>query len=1367
MIPGFHHPAVHICSHHARIFSRVLAFLPPACAALALLLSLPQSARAQALTSVSNLAGPDGTQDFQGYEINAIAVNAQTNKIYIALQNIAVPSDSGLVAVVSGSTYQVTALHSDPSASQPYAIAIDPITNVIYIANMGSTGSVTVWDGNTDTVAGNMSNSDENAGPPNAIVVDSLTNTVYAADPSVNDVSYYTGTIRNANGTLGTVGHYAGTIPVGSKPMSLAVSPAAGLLYVANSGSTGTNNVSVISTTGMTANTVVATVSDSSVTSPVGVAVDPKQGLAYVAGTSTSSTPSAPVLGVTVLSGSAYSTTMTASSANVVSNPASIAVNPLTARVYVSELGNGAGAVSVFQSGFPFTTVNGFTSVNGITVDDSTDTAFGGTSSSGVVVMVGLPDAFYTSTLSTSAGLQVPAVNPVTHKAFIGAVNSGNQPALIVVDGSNYVESTPTDPASAPGPIAVSPVANQVYVLNGPGSSNVFALNGSGTPLNTSPISVGMNPVAIAVNPVTNYIVVADNGVAGSINTNSYDGYSVIYGYSLGGPPSGTPENVGAVLTTSNSGPVGVVANPVNNFFYGFDGGNNGFTIIPTTTTTGDDIPPNGCCTGMTYVGMAMDQQTDQVYTLLSGPSSFALLDVDGADMFGYNPFSYVTATTGAVAGALAINPNTNYIYVALGGDGESVPPTLQVFTGGDVNPPFMPAFVPSYSGVTSPNSSVTTTVAPSSVAVNPVSNMVYVAGIVNGYVSVFSGATSNSAPAFVTDIHNGNPTTIVVNPVTNKIYVSASTGQEITVIDGASNTVVSQTTGSEAISPLPMDVNTLTNQLYGVSSSTGTLPLITEAQSQTNALTTAISPLTNNQSATTAPAFNFTVTNGLTNLATSACSVYYQADTWQGQWLPTTLGTNGFSPTNALNLTPGVHTIYAFATEGDDANSSGISTGHQSSPLIGAVASYMFVVAPPIAFFAPASNTPSNSTTLAFPPTLYNQPSAPISATLTNEGGSPLTITEYSYTPDWQISLCSGVTLDPTSYLSAPCTISITFKPSSSAGPLTGTVTVYDNSYSGGTQTITLAGNSIPTAPAITNEPSNPSSSSTAQFFFGSGIGGVTGFQCQLDSGSYQPCNSGNVTYNNLNNASHTFNVEALDSVGDVSAPATYTWMVSASSSFAVTVNLLGNGTGAVSDGTTALDCTETAGNVFPPCSNNYSAPVTLTETPGTDGSTFAGWGGACSGTATTCLVSSTATVTANFIPAPQMATLTYTTGSGVQTQQGNFDCGISNPTPSNPCPNPNAHNIQLAVQGVNSGFSVSVTATEIPPTMADGICESNNDMANGGVITDFDCRFLQFFNYGTDPSTNGAIVPLCYPYAHGNCIHYAINASAVMAGA
>jgi hypothetical protein len=87
-------------------------------------------------------------------------------------------------------------------------------------------------------------------------------------------------------------------------------------------------------------------------------------------------------------------------------------------------------------------------------------------------------------------------------------------------------------------------------------------------------------------------------------------------------------------------------------------------------------------------------------------------------------------------------------------------------------------------------------------------------------------------------------------------------------------------------------------------------------------------------------------------------------------------------------------------------------------------------------------------------------------------------------------------------------------------------------------------------TAPdtTITAHPNNPSASANAGFSFtgddGSGTG-VASFQCRLDAGAFNACASP-LTLTGLSDGAHTFQVRAVDNVGNAdSTPATFTWAV------------------------------------------------------------------------------------------------------------------------------------------------------------------------------------------------------------------------------
>ena len=83
-------------------------------------------------------------------------------------------------------------------------------------------------------------------------------------------------------------------------------------------------------------------------------------------------------------------------------------------------------------------------------------------------------------------------------------------------------------------------------------------------------------------------------------------------------------------------------------------------------------------------------------------------------------------------------------------------------------------------------------------------------------------------------------------------------------------------------------------------------------------------------------------------------------------------------------------------------------------------------------------------------------------------------------------------------------------------------------------------------TAPdtTITGAPADPSGSSTADFSFESDDT-TAGFECELDGGGYAACVSP-VQYAALGAGSHTFNVRAIDPVGNFDlSPASHTWTI------------------------------------------------------------------------------------------------------------------------------------------------------------------------------------------------------------------------------
>ena len=716
------------------------------------------------------------------------------------------------------------------------------------------------------------------------------------------------------------------------------------------------------------------------------------------------------------------------------------------------------------------------------------------------------------------------------------------------------------------------------------------------------------------------------------------------------------------------------------------------------------------------------------------------------------------------------------------------------------------------------------------------------------------------------------SPVSLAVNVASNKIYAlcagSATAPAVVTIIDGATNFVLGtiQLAGADSnvVNKLSNEIaaNPVTGDIYSLVEGSSEAVVLDENTPAapclpTSCLQTTINPLSSNTTYITAPAFTFSTANSYSSAPVSG--VYYQLDSQQGTWTPATSTGSGNFAATLSNVIPGFHMMYAFATAEDDANTSSFE-GLQADPVIGAIASYGFLAAPPNANAGPSSSN-FGSVSVGASSNLQN-------IILANEGGASMT---YSYEidgPNASDFVVNNNTYSPCSNSGtiAPkgfCQVGINFKPSTQTLE-TATLTYTDNSLpsssvgsSNATQTINLSGTGITPVPTFTGGPGNPSYITSGTIGFTDEVG-VT-FMCALSVQSqpltYSSCTSPYSYSNLVENTTYVFYVYAIDGNNVAGSPAewgpwevvpsqvnltingsgtvvsnptglsctascavafdgvpvTLTANANAGSVFAgwsnvtsdpndsctgtgscllqtadsyqsvtatfnsnatfytLTVSELGTGTGSVSDGG-ALNCSEASGVSSGTCSGSYgsNSQVTLTESP-SGGSTFAGWGGACAGVNTnmcTVTMSSAMTVTANFIPPPITITVTFPVSSTPVTETATYNCpGNPNPTPTNPCmttQGPNATQVQLTAQAVNTSFQLNITATEVPSSMEDGICEKVGETVNDGaaaVAADFDCRFLEFFNYGTDPSTGGAIVPLCVPYSNGNCIHYEVS--------
>jgi YVTN family beta-propeller protein len=171
-----------------------------------------------------------------------IAVNPVTNRIYV------VDLGSNEVMVIDGATNETTAV---PVGTGPFFIGLNPVTDKVYAVNLDS-NDVTVIDGATNaTTTVPVETNPQGMG---GLAVDPVTNKIYVLNAS--DVTVIDG-LTNATST----------VAVGASPQDIAVDPVTGDVYVANSGSA---DVTVINGAGATPAPPTARLTNISVRAQVG-----------------------------------------------------------------------------------------------------------------------------------------------------------------------------------------------------------------------------------------------------------------------------------------------------------------------------------------------------------------------------------------------------------------------------------------------------------------------------------------------------------------------------------------------------------------------------------------------------------------------------------------------------------------------------------------------------------------------------------------------------------------------------------------------------------------------------------------------------------------------------------------------------------------------------------------------------------------------------------------------------------------------------------------------------------------------------------------------------------------------------------------
>ncbi|HTD23612.1 MAG TPA: Ig-like domain repeat protein [Terriglobales bacterium] len=803
----------------------------------------------------------------------------------------------------------------------PDAVALNPVTNKIYIAN-ASSNNVTVIDGATNTITTVGTGT-----TPKAIALNPVTNKIYVADSGNNKVTVINGA---DNSTV--------TVDVGTNPSAIAVNPVSNQIYVVNSGS---NNVSVIDGG---SNTVAATVSVG--TAPNAVAVNPVTNKIYVTNNSSNT--------VTVIDAGNSNTTTPVS---VGTNPSAVAVNPVTNQIYVANFGSvGSNSVTVIDANNSNATtpVNAGFNPSALAINPVTNQIYvANPTSNHVTIINGVNNA----TTPLTVGLQpvALAVNPVTNRIYV--VNKSTLSSiytLSIIDAANSNAITTVNVGATPLAVAVNAVTNKIYAANNGGNTVTVvdgATNGAAT------VNAGTNPNAVAVNAGSNKIYVVNQN---SNNVTVIDGATNSPAtVSVGTNPNAVAvnaisnkiyvtnngDNTVTVIDAANSnatttvatgvGPVAVAVNPVTNTIYTANKGDNTVTVIDGAANT-----PTTVNVGNLPTAVAVNPVSNKIYVTNNGDNTVTVIDAANSN-------ATTTVSVGMAPTALAVNSVTNKIYVANNSDN-----TVTLIDAVNSNA----------------TASVNVGAAPVAVVVNPVANKIYVVNQNSNGVNVIDGVTNGTVTVNV----GTNPDAVAVDPVSNKIYVTNNGDNTMTVIDGATNTASTVNAGTN---PNAVAVNPVSNKTYVANNGSANVTVLTEQQVLPIPLTTSITPSAGNQ-------LNFTTSSSYNPTAPAVQNVYFQFDTWQGPWLKASGSAPNFTGAAPVPLLPGIHIVYAYATDGQFADSTqpGGSGFGQSSPIPGAIAAYLFVVVP-----EPSITNLSSSTN----PSVFGQPLI-FTATVTSGFGIP-----------------------------------------------------------------------------------------------------------------------------------------------------------------------------------------------------------------------------------------------------------------------------------------------------------------------------------------------------------------------------------------
>ena len=340
----------------------------------------------------------------------AIAVNPVTSKVYVA------NSGSNNLSIIDGATR--TVIGTLPTGANPRWVGVNPETNRILVPAFTPGSNVTVVNGATDTVVSTLG-----TGGGGWLAINPISDISYVIRAGAADEYSY---IQGDN-YIGTQAHRS------FEPVSIAVNPVTNRVYVAN----------------RTTGDVTATAGSPFSFYPPLFCPDGAGGFKpQPPDPALPPNPPSPDPGPCI---------------DIANAPVAVAVNPVTNRIY----GISTAAISVILgTDHTFTTLNptgGITGGKTIAVNPVTNKVYA-VFNNGVVIVNGADNTMTNVPIASGTAAAI-GINVLTNKVYVAKTNG----EMLVIDGASNASSTLTGLALNSNAIAVDPIRNVIYVTDSAG----------------------------------------------------------------------------------------------------------------------------------------------------------------------------------------------------------------------------------------------------------------------------------------------------------------------------------------------------------------------------------------------------------------------------------------------------------------------------------------------------------------------------------------------------------------------------------------------------------------------------------------------------------------------------------------------------------------------------------------------------------------------------------------------------------------------------------------------------------------------------------------------------------------------------------